>query len=423
MSKVIKSNFINPVSEENVEVLRKGFLQIDDNGNIITLQQDRPNLQNGDKLIELEDKVIIPGFIDVHLHLPQYQFLGEGKDTELLLWLDEHAFPAESSFEYPDLAEIVARNFFEDLLSHGTTTASIYSTIHEEATNRAFKVAYDKGIRAFIGKVMMDTNSPPQLTEKVSKSLDASLRLAGEWDKKDNGRLRYIFTPRFVPTCTGELLRKVGELINSNGTYAQTHLSENIGEIEFVKELHPWAKSYTHVYERYGLLGEKVIMAHCIHLSDEEVKLLKETKTNIAHCPYSNENLRSGVMPYFRWKDRGLTMALGTDIAGGPSISMPEQMGKAIETSRNFQDGRVISPTEAFYLATLGGARVLSIDNVTGNLEAGKEADFVVIDPKRIGIDISKGLDLRILGNLAAIRGNGFIGQTYVRGKQVYSRK
>ncbi|MBI2549356.1 guanine deaminase [Candidatus Woesearchaeota archaeon] len=419
---IIKSNFVNPVSEDRAETVEGGYLRVNHSGMIVALQQNQPEIHDGDRLISLEDKVITPGFIDVHLHLPQYQFLGKGLGVELLPWLETYTFPAESQFSDVQLAEAVARAFFGDLLAHGTTTASVYVTIHEKATDKAFEVADDIGIRAFIGKVMMDRNSPPALTEDTSQSVDASLRLLTTWDKRDKGRLRYVFTPRFAPTCTDDLLREVGRLVRSDGVYAQTHLSENRGEITWMESLYP-GLNYTQVYERFGILGKRVIMAHCIHLGNSEVRLMTETDTRVAYCPYSNENLRSGIMPYFRWKDQGLTIGLGTDIAGGPSLSMPEQMGKAITFSHEqHREGRRMSATEAFYLATLGGAKVLGIDDVTGNLQSGKEADFIVIDSSIIGGDLSRGLGTRFLDTLVASKGNGFVDQTYVRGRQVYNR-
>lgn len=422
MKKIYKSLVINPVSEEKVEIYNPGYLVVCE-GKILSLTNKDPSSDyKGSELVNFENKIILPGLIDTHLHLPQYSFLGKGTDLELLEWLETLTFPSEARFSDPEYARNITEKFFDDLIAHGTTTASIYTTIHEQATDIAFSMADKKGMRAFIGKVMMDQNSPEELLENTEESLKASIRLFKKWDNYDNGRLRYIFTPRFAPTCSMELMRGVGKFIKENNAYAQTHLSENLNEIKLVGDLFPKSSDYTDVYNSAGLTGKKVIMAHCIHLTNKEIRILAETGTKIAHSPYSNENLKNGVMPYMKMKKAGITVGLGSDIAGGPSISMFEQMKQAIKASekaiKTYEDiNQTMSPSEALYLATLGGANVLGIADITGNLSKDKEADFIVINSEKIKTNSED-----IISSIIELGKDMEVEKTFVRGKG-FSRK
>src|SRR5437867_7003642 len=287
--------------------------------------------------------------------------VGEG---ELLTWLNTYTYPEEARFANPAYAEKISTAFFDEVVANGTTTAVIYCSIHETATNIAFAAARAKGIRAFIGKVMMDRNSPPDLTEDTESSIQASVRLFEKWDHADGGRLRYVFTPRFAGSCSMSLMHRVGQIARETGAMVQSHLAENVDEVRWVHDLFPDKPSYAAVYDDAGLLGARSIMAHCIHLSDEETDLLAKREVKIAFCPYSNRTLRSGTMPYFKLRDAGLMITLGTDVAGGPSLSMLQQMGEAVTAA-------AITPTEALYLSTLGGAAVLGISDHIGNLDPG----------------------------------------------------
>jgi guanine deaminase len=296
---------------------------------------------------------------------------------ELLTWLNTYTYPEEARFADPEYAAKISQEFFDALVANGTTTAAIYSSVHERATDIAFSAARAKGIRAFIGKVMMDRNSPEALQERTEDSVAASVRLFEKWEGADNGRLRYIFTPRFAAACSMELMKRVGEITHTAGAFVQSHLSENKDEVEWVRKLFPDYPSYTAVYDSAGMLSECSIMAHCILLSSEEIALLARRRANVAFCPYSNRTLRSGTMPYGTLRDAGLNIALGTDVAGGPSISMLEQMQQAM-TAAN------ITQAEALYLATLGGAKALGLADRIGNFESGKDADFVITDMSSI---------------------------------------
>ena len=210
----------------------------------------------------------------------------------------------------PKYAKAVADRFYEEMVKNGTTTASVYSTIHETATRIAFESAEKKGLRAFIGKTMMDQNSPKELLEKTEESFEKSAKLFDDWEGCDDGRLRYIFTPRFAITCSKELMSMTGMFAEQYDAFIQTHLSENKEEIESTRRLFPKAKNYTDVYKRTGMIGKRTIMAHCIHLSDSEIKMLSDSGTKVAHCPYSNRFLNSGVMPYYKLKKKGLDLEI-----------------------------------------------------------------------------------------------------------------
>ncbi|MFH1638513.1 MAG: guanine deaminase [Candidatus Woesearchaeota archaeon] len=371
--KAYKALILNPVSSAIVE--EHSYLAIDE-GKIVSVSNKKPDCE----IIDLEGKAIIPGMIDTHTHLAQFNVMGKGGKEELLEWLSNYIFPEEARLKDKAYAQKTAKRFFNEMIANGTTAAAIYSSMHLEACNEAFKEAESLGIKAIIGKVMMDRNVPER--EEAHDSVESSIKLCEKWNKKNN-RLYYAFTPRFAPACTERLLKEIGKACSSNDAYVQTHLSENNQEIELVKKL--FNKHYINVYKDAGLLGKKTIMAHCIHLPEGDAKILASTGTKVAHCPYSNTFLHSGTMPYFKWKKIGLTIGLGTDIAASPSLSMFGQMGSAIEASK-------MKVEEAFYLATLGGAKALGMGGRIGNFSKGKDADFVVIDAGMLGAKDSLGL-------------------------------
>jgi guanine deaminase len=296
---------------------------------------------------------------------------------ELLSWLKNYIYPEEERFSDAKYAADVSKAFFDALTANGTTTAVVYSSVHEEATDLAFQAASAKGIRAFIGKVMMDCNVPPALQETAKESVAASIRLFEKWDGRDDGRLRYVFTPRFAASCSMQLMKDTGRAARERGAFIQSHLSENLAEVQWIRELFSESLSYAHVYDDAGLLGNRTIMAHCIHLSPEEIGLLARRRTNVAFCPYSNRTLRSGIMPYRKLRDAGLNISLGTDISGGPSLSMLDQMDEAVKAAN-------ISEAEALYLSTLAGAKTLGLDDRIGSFAPGKDADFVVLEDRAV---------------------------------------
>jgi len=404
--RVFKGLLLNPLAPGRVDFHNPGYLVIEGATILRIANEDpRPEFPDAD-FRDLGDRIILPGFVDTHVHLPQFGIMGVGQG-ELLAWLNTYTYPEEARFSDPEYAEKISQSFFDELLANGTTTAVVYCSIHEQATDIAFNIARSKGVRAFIGKVMMDRNSPPALLENTEDSVRSSIRLFEKWDGANDGRLRYVFTPRFAGSCSMELMKRTGEIAHKTGAFVQSHLSENVDEIRWIAELFPEQRSYADVYDAAGLLGERTLMAHCVHLSAEEITLLARRRTRVAFCPYSNRNLRSGTMPYVKLRNAGLTISLGSDVAGGPSLSMFEQMREAINATG-------IAPAEALYLATLGGATALGLSDHIGSFAPGKDADFIVASAEKY-----KTFDEAL--SALCLRGNKTcIAEVYVRGKLMY---
>ena len=384
LRRIFKARVINPLAFNRIESFDPGYLVLAGTRiEGLTRDDPRPSLPSAG-FIDHGNKMILPGFVDTHVHLPQFAIMGVGSG-ELLTWLNTYTYPEETRFADPEYAALIAGKFFDALVANGTTTAAVYSSVHEEATDIAFSTARTRGIRAFIGKVMMDRNSPPPLLEDTEQSTAASLRLFDKWDGADGGRLRYIFTPRFAGSCSMELMTQVGKIAKDRRAFVQSHLSENADEIAWVRRLFPDCASYADVYDSAGMLTDKCIMAHCIHLAPDEISVLSRNRVNVAFCPYSNKTLHSGTMPYQRLRDAGLNISLGSDVAGGPSLSMLDQMREAMIAGG-------ISWFEALYLATLGGAKALGLSDRIGNFEVGKDADFVVVDQESVREVFVRGL-------------------------------
>lgn len=378
---VFKSLVMNPVSISQVDFYNPGYLVVYD-GRIEELSDVDPSPRlPGAKFHDLSGFAILPGLVDTHVHLPQFAMIGIGNQS-LLDWLNSYTYPEEARFSDPEYARRISAAFFDALIANGTTCACVYCSVHEAATDIAFETASRKGIRAFIGKTMMDRNAPAPLLETTESSLEASVYLCSRWDGAGGGRLRYVFTPRFAGSCSMDLMRETARIAGERQAFIQSHLSENEEEVRWVRSLFPERTSYTDVYGFAGILGERTIMGHCIHLVDDDVALLAATRTKIAFCPYSNRVLRSGTMPYGKLHDAGLKIALGSDVAGGPSLSMFRQMGEALN-SGNIKSA-CLSPAGALYLATQGGAEVLGLGGRIGSLAPGKDADFLVIDYKKV---------------------------------------
>jgi len=397
-----------------------GFLSVSD-GRVtgVGLWHGRPD--SGDEVVDLgRTKMIVPGFVDTHLHAPQLEMIGS-YGGHLLEWLNRYTFPTEMKFSDPAHARDIATGLYEQLLSNGTTTALIFSTIHAEATEIFFDEAERRGFRAIIGKVMMDRNAPEPLLEDAETSARESRALIERWHGR--GLLRYAITPRFAPTATERMLELAGELKSEYpDVYVHTHVAENRPEIKWVRELFPNDANYSSVYDRFGLLSDRTILAHGVHLEDEELDLLRERGARIAHCPNSNLFLGSGLFPMQRVMNQGVMVGLGSDIGAGTTPSIMTAMADAYKV----QQVRDVSlnPFQLWYLATLGGARVLSLDSLTGSLEAGKDADFLVLDLEATPLLTYRTRNAERLQDLLA--GCIFIGddrmvvEAYVKGRRVY---
>jgi len=353
-----------------------GFVAVDDNGRIHSVG-DWAGKPDGDIVDLGGDALITPGFIDTHLHAPQLEMIGS-YGGHLLEWLNRYTFPTERKFEDPAHARRVAHAFYGELLRHGTLCALVFSTIHREATDIFFDEAEQRGFRGIIGKTMMDRNAPEYLLDRsVQQSYDDSRALLQKWHGR--GLLNYAITPRFAPTSTPELLDAAGQLKREfPEAWVHTHISENQNEVRWVQELFPEAE-YADVYDRVGLLDEKTVLAHGVWLTEEELDLLARRGTRIAHCPNSNLFLGSGLFRLHRVLNAGVIVGLGSDIGAGTTPSMFNAMADAYKVQQ--VQSVSLSPFHLWYLATLGGARALRLDAETGSLEAGKSADFLVIDP------------------------------------------
>jgi guanine deaminase len=352
-----------------------GYLAIDDEGRIAGIGE-WPDAPEG-TVTDLSGRLIVPGYIDTHLHAPQLEMIGS-YGGHLLEWLNRYTFPTERKFEDPAHARRVATAFYDELLRNGTLTALIFSTIHPVATDIFFEEAERRGFRGIIGKTMMDRNAPDYLLDaSPEQSYQESRALLEKWHGR--GLLRYAITPRFAPTSTPELLACAGRLKREfPDAWVHTHISENRHEVQWVQELFPEAE-YADVYDRYGLLGERTVLAHGVWLTPEELDLLCRRGTRIAHCPNSNLFLGSGLFPLHRILDAGVVVGLGSDIGAGTTPSLFNAMADAYKVQQ--VQSVSLSPFHLWYLATLGGARALSLDGETGSLEVSKSADFLVLDP------------------------------------------
>ncbi len=320
--------------------------------------------------------LLLPGFIDTHIHYPQTQVVASYA-ANLLEWLNTYTFVAEQKFADEQHAEFIAERFLDELLRHGTTTAVAYCSVHPQSADAYFRASQHRGMRMLGGKVMMDRNAPPALCDTAQSGYDDSKALIARWHGRD--RLDYVVTPRFAITSTPEQLEASGALAREHPDCPiQTHLSENCDEIAFTKTLYPDAPDYLGIYERYGLLGRRTLLGHSIHLEDREVAVMAETGSVAVFCPTSNMFLGSGLFDRDRLQAAGVRMAVATDIGGGTSFSM---LRTADEGYKVLQlRGQRLNPLQSFYMMTLGNARALSMEDRIGTLEAGTEADIVVLD-------------------------------------------
>jgi guanine deaminase len=350
--------------------------------------ETRPAAEPG-HVVDLRPWVVRPGMVDLHAHLPQLPNAGIGFALDLLTWLDRLTFPTERSWSDPAVAERLAPPIFRAFAAAGTTTVLAYGVVYEAAMDAAFRAAESHGIRAILGKVMMDRRTYDPTIEPASildRTLRESRHLIERWHGTDSGRLGYAVTPRFAVSCTAELLRESAALAASTGAWWQTHVSEDAREIAEVRRLFPEAQDYLDVYDRAGGLGERTVLAHAIHLTDRELARLVETGSRVAHCPASNLFIGAGVMPLARWLEAGVAVGLGSDVSGGPDPSIFSVMragaySQMAHRSLTGESRRPLGPLDWLRMGSLDGALALGVAAVIGSIEAGKEADLIAIDP------------------------------------------
>jgi guanine deaminase len=334
---------------------------------------------------------ICPGLVDTHTHAPQHLFAGTGMDLQLLEWLNTYTFPTEAKFKDPEFAAKNYKRVVQQNINAGTTSAVYFGTLHLDATKVLADLLKQSGQRAYVGKVNMDRNCPDFYIEETHDSIRDTKVFVDYVQSFQSDLITPCLTPRFVPTCTPELMDFLGKMSRDHKLPLQSHVSENPGEVEWVKSLHPECKGYADTYDRYGCYNSQTIQAHAIYLTDDERKLTKDRGVGIAHCPNSNFSLDSGVLNARRMLKEGIKLGLGTDVAGGFAPNMLECIREAKQASHVVsvylgKDGeKPMNPAELFYLATMGGADVMGIQDKIGNFQVGKDFDALIVDPTQHG--------------------------------------
>lgn len=353
-----------------------GYLLIQDNL-ILGVSEERPSCP----VEEHQGSLVIPALYDLHLHAPQYAYCGLWMDEELLGWLEKHTFPIESRYKDPGFSDRAYGSLVDDITRSGTARFSMFGTIYADSTLALMAALERAGLSGYVGKVNMDRNSPDYYREETWESLAETERFLDA--ASSFGHVMPIITPRFTPSCSESLLEGLGRLAKERKVPVQSHLDENLSEIDWVRELCPWSRHYAETYERYGLFGDTpAIMAHCIYLDDEELGLMREKGVYVAHAPSSNANVSSGIAPVRKFLEMGISTGLSSDVAGGSSLSMFRAVTDAVQASKlrwRCVDSSLsaLSFSDAFFLATKGGG---SFFGNAGSFEKGYEADVLVID-------------------------------------------
>jgi guanine deaminase len=365
-------------------------------------------------------KLVLPGFVDPHIHFPQYRMLAAAA-KDLLEWLNRYTFPEESKYADRDYAEAAAEIFLDRLIANGTTSALTFCSVHKQCAEALFGAAEKRGMALVTGKTMMDRNAIAAVHDTAEASARDTVELHNRFHGKN--RLRHAVSPRFAITSTEAQLKLAGELLQSlDGALMQTHLSESAGEIAMVQRLFPSAKDYTDVYDHFGLLGQRSLFAHGIHLSEREAARLSESGSSIVHCPTSNTFLGSGLMPLATLRKQSVAVGLATDIGGGTNYSMLATMAEAYKVQ--MLNGLKLSAVELFRMATRDNAALLHLQNEIGEVAVGMFADVVVLDPEATPVlaarhGLSQSLE-DILFALMMLGDDRAISATYVAGKKVW---
>ena len=383
---ILKGNIIYSKDKTELTVKENAYLVCED-GVCAGTFEALPEKYEVLPLKDYGDCLIIPGMTDLHVHAPQYSYRGLGMDMELIDWLNAHAFPEESKFTDLEYAKRAYSIFVNDLVKSTTTRACIFGTLHKEATLLLMELLEESGMKAYVGKVNMDRNSPDILREK---NAEEASKITEQWilEAERFENVRQILTPRFIPSCSDELMRELARLQKKYELPMQSHLSENLGEITWVQELCPESKFYGDAYDQFELFGGEcpTIMAHCVHSGEEEVTLMKEKNVFVAHCPQSNTNIASGIAPIRTYLDKDMKVGLGSDVAGGAHLSIMRAMTDAIQCSKlrwrmYDQSLEPLRFEEAFYLATIGGGEFFG---KAGSFEEGYEFDAVVLSDENL---------------------------------------
>ena len=403
------------------ETLEGGFVICED-GECKGAFPELPEEYKDVEVIDYGDKLILPGLVDMHLHAPQFSIRALGMDLELIEWLDTHAFNAEAAYADLEYADMAYDLFVEEMLRGATTRLCTFGTLHKDATLLLMEKLEKAGFHGFVGKVNMDRNSPEILCEEsAAASLEATESFIQEAQARFNS-IKPVITPRFTPSCSDELMKGLGELQAKYHVPAQSHLSENLSEIEWVKELCPGTSCYGDAYDQFGLFGSNgpSIMAHCVHSGEEEQQMMLDRGTFVAHCPQSNSDLASGIAPVRAYMNKGIKVGLGSDVSGGHSYSIFEEMKEAIQVSKLRwrlvdQSLEPLTVQEAFYLGTKGGGEFFG---KVGSLEDGYRFDAVIIDDSTIKYPRKLTIEERV-ERLIYLSDNSHVHAKYIDGVKV----
>ena len=422
MNFVLKGDICWSRDAQHLNTIKDGFLVCE--GGIVTgVFKNLPEKYAGLPVEDYSGKLIVPGLTDLHIHAPQYVFRGMKMDLELLEWLNTSAFPEEAKYQDTEYARRAYRIFVDDLRKSGTTRCCMFATLHLPATKVLMELLEESGQISYVGKVNMDRNSPDYLCEESAEaSAEATVQWLAETGKAFS-RTKPILTPRFIPSCSDELMERLAAIQKEYNLPVQSHLSENHGEISWVQELVPESRFYGDAYDRVGLFGGNVptIMAHCVHSGEEETELMKKRGVYIAHCPQSNTNLMSGIAPVRTYLQKEIPMGLGSDVAGGAVLSIFRAMADAIQVSKLRavlvdHNLKPLTMAEAFFLGTKGGG---SFFGKVGSFDAGYECDALVLDEGKIPYPQELTIEER-LERFIYLSGNDDILHKFVKGRRLF---
>lgn len=416
---VLHGNIIYSKNKDELNIIENGYA-VCENGLCAGVFGALPDKYKKYDITDCGNKLIVPGFTDLHVHAPQYAFRSVGMDCELLEWLETHAFPEEAKFSDTDYAKRSYSMFVDDMKTGYTTRACIFGTLHTDAALVLMELMEGSRLKTMVGKVNMDRNSPDYLCEKsANESLSETERFVKLSSCFKN--TSPIITPRFIPSCTDELMYGLAEIMNKYDLPVQSHLSENISEIEWVRELCPWSSSYGEAYDKFGMMHTKTIMAHCVHMTEEELDIMRNKGVFAAHCPESNMNIASGISPASRMLHEGIKIGLGSDVSGGTTLSIPRAMSLAAQCSKLYwryidKKYRPLTLENVFYMATKGGGEFFG---KVGSFEEGYEFDALVLDDKNIKTTIDFGLRDR-LERIIYLGSKHNIDSKYVAGNKIF---
>ena len=385
--KIYRANIIHTPESNRFEVVPHGYIAVD-NGKVEGIYRELPDRLTDCPVTDWGDRLLIPAMNDMHVHAPQYRNQGLAMDEELLPWLQNYTFPEELKYADTAYAERMYRRFVRDLWRHGTMRVVAFASVHLESTFLLMHLLDKAGMGGLVGKVNMNRNCPEGLQERVDDALKACDVLVEAYGKEDS-LVRPIVTPRFIPSCTPEMLQACGDMARRYNLPVQSHLSENHGEIAWVKELEPESRHYADAYDRYGLFGQTpTVMAHCVWSDGDELELMRQRGIMVAHCPTSNLNIASGIAPIRRFLDAGIPVGLGSDVSGGHDFSIFRMMVYAVQMSKLLyqrdKSCAFLTLSEAFWMATKSAGRFFG---KVGSFEPDYDFDALVIDDSDLLVD------------------------------------